>query len=53
MVEAAFFGDTTVLLKSGRKLQHGTLRSLVRKPAHPFVTDFPRSRRTVLLSGAA
>lgn len=53
MAEAAFFGDTIVLLKAGRKLQHGSLQSLVRHPADPFITAFLRAQRTVLLSGGA
>ncbi len=49
MAEAAFFADTIVLLKAGRKLQHGTLRTLAGKPADPFVTAFLRAQRTVAL----
>ncbi len=49
MAEAAYFGDTIVLLKAGRKLQHGTLQTLVRQPADPFVTAFLRAQRTVPL----
>lgn len=53
MAEAAFFGDTIVLMKAGRTLQHGTLKSLVRQPADPFVTAFLRAQRTVALPKGA
>jgi len=38
--EAAFFGDTIVLVHQGRVLQQGGFRDLVAAPADAFVTDF-------------
>lgn len=49
IAEAAFFGDTVTLLHQGRVLQHGSFSDLVEKPAHPYVTEFIRAQRSVLL----
>lgn len=38
--EAGYFGDTIVLLRSGRVVQQGTLHDLVHHPAESFVDDF-------------
>jgi osmoprotectant transport system ATP-binding protein len=43
--EAAFFADQVVLLRDGRIVQAGTLESLVRSPADPFVTEFIQASR--------
>jgi osmoprotectant transport system ATP-binding protein len=43
--EAAYFGDDIVLLRDGRIVQRGTLRSLVKEPADPFVTRFINAQR--------
>ncbi len=48
MGEAAFLGDTIVLLSEGRIVQHGPLRDLLRAPADPFVTRFIQAQRTPL-----
>lgn len=49
--EAEFFGDTIVLMKSGRIVQKGTMDDLLRSPADPFVTAFVRAQRRVTASG--
>ncbi len=48
MGEAAFFGDTIVLLRDGGIVQRGTLGDLLRAPADPFVTRFIQAQRTPL-----
>jgi len=40
MSEAAFLGDTIVLLRDGEIVQKGTLNELIRSPSNPFVTRF-------------
>jgi osmoprotectant transport system ATP-binding protein len=40
MNEAAFLGDTIVLLRDGEIVQRGTLNELIRTPSNPFVTRF-------------
>jgi len=45
--EAAFFGDTIMLLHGGRVLQHGSFEELVQTPAHPYVTEFLMAQRPV------
>lgn len=45
MSEAAYFGDTLVLLKAGRVLQHGPVADLLDRPADPYVHDFIRAQR--------
>ncbi len=47
MAEAAFLGDTIVLLKSGRVVQHSTMGDMLALPANPFVTAFLRAQRAV------
>ena len=42
--EAAFLGDTIVVLHQGRVLQQGGFRDLVARPADAFVTDFIRAQ---------
>jgi osmoprotectant transport system ATP-binding protein len=46
--EAGFLGDRIVLLRAGRILQQGTLRSLLRAPADPFVSRFINAQRQPL-----
>jgi osmoprotectant transport system ATP-binding protein len=48
MGEAAFLGDTIVLLCEGRIVQRGALGDLLRAPADPFVTRFIQAQRTPL-----
>jgi len=45
MGEAAYFGDTLVLLREGRIVQRGTPEDLVRRPADPFVERFVTAQR--------
>jgi osmoprotectant transport system ATP-binding protein len=40
LAEAGFFGDTIVLLREGRVVQHDPLNELIHRPAEPFVTQF-------------
>lgn len=42
--EAAFFGDTIMVLHQGRVLQQGRFRDLVDAPADVFVTDFIKAQ---------
>ena len=46
--EAAFFGDTIVLLRGGRIVQKGTLQQMLHAPADEFVTQFIRAQRAPL-----
>ncbi len=48
MDEAAFFGETIVLMREGRVVQRGSLRELLDEPADPFVTEFIRAQRSTL-----
>jgi osmoprotectant transport system ATP-binding protein len=43
--EAAFFGDTLVLMRGGRIVQSGSLADLSERPAEPFVDAFLRAQR--------
>jgi osmoprotectant transport system ATP-binding protein len=43
--EAAFFGDTIVLLRDGRIVQKGTLQQMLNTPADEFVTRFIQAQR--------
>ncbi|HUG91615.1 MAG TPA: ATP-binding cassette domain-containing protein [Planctomycetaceae bacterium] len=47
--EAAFFGETIVLLREGRIVQQGTLDDFLHRPADPFVTRFLHAQRRSLL----
>ena len=40
MGEAAYFGDTIVLMRAGKIVQMGTLDDLLQRPSEPYVTDF-------------
>jgi osmoprotectant transport system ATP-binding protein len=48
--EAAFLGDTLVLMREGRIVQRGSLQDLVRCPSDPFVTRFINAQRNPLAS---
>ena len=45
--EAAYLGDTLVLLRQGRVVQSGTPEDLVRRPADDFVERFVRAQRAL------
>lgn len=47
MSEAAYFGDTIVLMKDGRIIQQAGLDEFISNPADPFVTRFMNSRRKI------
>jgi osmoprotectant transport system ATP-binding protein len=44
--EAAFFGDTLVLMRDGAIVQQGTFADFVHAPADPFVSRFINSQRS-------
>ncbi len=46
--EAAFFGETIVLLRGGRIVQQGTLQQMLRDPADEFVGRFIQAQRAPL-----
>lgn len=48
MGEAAYFGDTIVLMREGHIVQAGTLADLLERPAEPYVTSFIRAQRSPL-----
>ena len=48
MGEAAYFGDTIVLMRDGKIVQAGTLDDLLQRPAEPYVSDFIRAQRSPL-----
>ncbi len=43
--EAAFFGDTIVLLREGKIIQQGGVDDLMNRPSEPFVRDFIQAQR--------
>jgi osmoprotectant transport system ATP-binding protein len=45
IAEAAFFGETLVLMRQGKIVQTGSLRELARSPAEPFVEQFITAQR--------
>src|SRR3954454_1179873 len=45
IAEAAFFGDTVLLMRGGHVVQRGTFRELIDAPADPFVTAFINAQR--------
>jgi osmoprotectant transport system ATP-binding protein len=51
--EAAFFGDTIVLLRDGRIVQQGTLQKMLRQPANEFVGRFIQAQRSPLEAAEA
>ena len=48
MGEAAYFGDTIILMRDGQIVQSGTLDDLLNRPAERYVTDFIRAQRSPL-----
>ena len=46
--EAAYLGDTIVLMRDGLIIQQGTISELVNAPADPFVTRFINAQRSPL-----
>ena len=48
MGEAAFFGDTIVMMRGGEIVQSGTLHDLLKHPNDPFVTRFISAQRSPL-----
>ena len=48
MGEAAYFGDTIILMRSGKIVQSGTLDDLLHRPSESYVTDFIRAQRSPL-----
>jgi osmoprotectant transport system ATP-binding protein len=44
--EAGFFGESIILLRSGRIVQKGSLEDLIHHPADPFVTRFINAQRS-------
>jgi osmoprotectant transport system ATP-binding protein len=47
LAEAAYFGDTIVLMKEGRIVQQGNLADLRERPAEPFVLEFLKAQRSL------
>ena len=47
VAEAAWLGDTLVLLRGGRVLQQGSARELLEAPVDPFVRAFMTAQRSV------
>ncbi|MDX1530143.1 MAG: ATP-binding cassette domain-containing protein [Rhodothermales bacterium] len=47
LAEAAYFGDTVVLLRDGDIAQAGPFSDLVERPATPFVERFVQAQRTL------
>jgi osmoprotectant transport system ATP-binding protein len=45
MSEAAYLGDEIALMREGRIIQRGPVRSLLEHPSDPFVTEFIRAQR--------
>ncbi len=50
MGEAAYFGDTIILMREGHIVQSGTLADLLERPTAPYVSDFIRAQRSPLPS---
>ena len=48
MGEAAYLGDSIVLLKEGKIIQQGTLEDFKKKPANEFVTQFLNAQRSLV-----
>lgn len=45
IAEAAFFGQTLVLMNSGRIIQSGSFKNLIKTPSEPFVEQFINAQR--------
>lgn len=52
LAEAAYFGHTINILKSGELLQSGSFEELSSHPAHSYVEEFIRSQRSIEIEGA-
>lgn len=50
MREAAYFGETIILMRSGSLIQQGSFQDLIDQPAEPFVTEFIRAQQPPLES---
>ena len=50
LAEAAYLGDTIVLMNEGRIVQQGGLADLRDRPANAFVTEFLHAQRSLALS---
>ena len=50
LAEAAYLGDTIVLMSEGRIVQQGSLADLRQRPASNFVSDFINAQRGLALS---
>ena len=48
MGEAAYFGDTIVLMRGGTIVQSGTIDDLLQRPSEAYVSDFIRAQRSPL-----
>jgi osmoprotectant transport system ATP-binding protein len=48
MAEAAYLGDTVVVMNEGKVIQAGTLNDLRERPAGAFVTDFLNAQRSLV-----
>ncbi len=46
--EAAYFGDTIVLMNEGKIVQQGSIEDLRARPATPFVTEFITAQRSLI-----
>lgn len=46
--EAAYLGDTIVLMRQGRVVQSGSIYDLLKKPADTFVSEFIQAQRSHL-----
>jgi len=49
IAEAAFFGDTVVLMREGRIVQKGPYRELAHQPSEAFVSEFVETQRKQLI----
>jgi len=50
LAEAAFFARRLVLLRRGRVVQQGSIETLLRAPAEPFVTHFVEAQRRLTIT---
>ena len=53
IAEAAFFGQTLVLMRDGRIVQTGSFRDLARNPVEAFVEEFISAQREPMAQLAA
>ena len=53
MAEAAYLGETIVLMREGQIAQIGTPQDLLERPAEPFVTEFIRAQRPLATDGSS